>query len=486
GGYSRAEYWKDLPFVGLDGEPATWEQVKPLLVDADGKPGGPATWKDGSYPPGEDSHPVRGVSWYEAAAYARFAGKRLPSIYHWRAASVTGGWAARRSNFGPHLLPVEQLRGVEPFGTFGMFGNVKEWCANEDADGRRFILGGAWDEPEYMAVATTAHAPLAREHNFGFRCMAVLPDKEQPEEAWKLVRIRSWRDFLKEQADGELLDANSFQLIRHRYAYESRDVAAVTLADDDEGPWRHLKVRFDAAYNGADGKPEPLLAHLFLPSHARPPYQVIVYFPGLDAFSREHIKPLAREFRADELVRSGRALLYPVYKGTLERRRKALANLREHEELLIQMGQDLRRSLDYLKQRGDVDMDRLGYYGLSLGASNAHFLAVEDRFRAAVLMAGGMLNLRPPREYPLLDRTHYYPHINPKLPVLMVNGTLDTIFPVKESQIPLFKLLGSQIKEHYLQKGYGHSANEAALRKAVEWFDRHLGKPALRSTGDSP
>ena len=54
--------------------------------DATGRPG-PATWDLGSYPDGQDEHPVAGVSWYEAAAYAKFAGKSLPTIYHWLAAS---------------------------------------------------------------------------------------------------------------------------------------------------------------------------------------------------------------------------------------------------------------------------------------------------------------------------------------------------------------------------------------------------------------
>ncbi len=50
---------------------------------------GPASWEVGDYPKGQDDYPVAGVSWYEAAAYAEFVGKRLPTIYHWDRAAFT-------------------------------------------------------------------------------------------------------------------------------------------------------------------------------------------------------------------------------------------------------------------------------------------------------------------------------------------------------------------------------------------------------------
>ena len=48
------------------------------FVDSTGRPG-PATWQGGDYPEGQDDYPVSGVSWYEAAAYAEFAHKSLPT-----------------------------------------------------------------------------------------------------------------------------------------------------------------------------------------------------------------------------------------------------------------------------------------------------------------------------------------------------------------------------------------------------------------------
>ena len=72
-----------------------------MFRDTTGRPG-PATWVQGEYPRGQEDFPVAGVSWYEAAAYAEWAGKALPTIYHW--ATAASPWASASilpaSNFG--------------------------------------------------------------------------------------------------------------------------------------------------------------------------------------------------------------------------------------------------------------------------------------------------------------------------------------------------------------------------------------------------
>ena len=60
----------------------------------------------GDYPEGHETYPVGGVSWYEAAAYAEFAGKSLPSAYHWMLASQAG--------FAPEIAAGSNFRGDGP------------------------------------------------------------------------------------------------------------------------------------------------------------------------------------------------------------------------------------------------------------------------------------------------------------------------------------------------------------------------------------
>ena len=84
GGYQKREYWK-FDFQ-RDGKHLSWDEAMAVSAMA---PGGRArrTGSQGEYPKGQDDFPVTGISWYEAAAYAEFAGKSLPTIYHWNRAA---------------------------------------------------------------------------------------------------------------------------------------------------------------------------------------------------------------------------------------------------------------------------------------------------------------------------------------------------------------------------------------------------------------
>jgi formylglycine-generating enzyme required for sulfatase activity len=182
GGYRRREFWKE-PFAGG----LSFEQAMARFRDRTGQPG-PSTWSSGDYPEGQHDFPVTGVSWYEAAAYANWAGKSLPTIFHWARGATT--WAAPdvvpRSNFGPAIQRVGASGGVSGFGLLDMAGNAKEWVWNE-RNGNRYILGGGYGEPPYMFNDPDAQPPFERRANFGFR-VAQCP---QPMPAALLARLSS-------------------------------------------------------------------------------------------------------------------------------------------------------------------------------------------------------------------------------------------------------------------------------------------------------
>jgi serine/threonine protein kinase len=487
GGYDRSDYWTKLPFIDDDGKATSWENVKPRLVDQTGRPG-PANWRNGTFPPGEAEHPVRGVSWYEAMAYARFAGKSLPTIYHWVQASqielsvvLAGSPFITRSNFGSQIRSVKALNDHGIHGTFGTMGNVKEWCFNDRDDGQRFILGGSCGEPIYTPITLDSSNPIRRDEFFGFRCMKFLNGDRVPAMAWEKAARIPWPAPPKRD---ELLDDATFRLvIRDRFVYDRTAPLDVTSEQTDEGDWFHVTARINTAYRDVKGRWERMTVHLYLPKGVDKGkgVQTVVYFPGADAQMLPRIRPLAEEYGLDAIVRSGRAVLLPIYQGTYERRQAAPFDddAMGSEAWKINVGHDLMRAIDYLQQRGDIDMNQLGYYGFSFGAEWAGSLvAFEPRLRAIVFEAGGLSNEPLRKDRPLLEWRHYLPQI--KAPVLMLNGRADTISPLKESQVPMFHLLGSPIKEHYIHPNGHHMLPlDVKFEQMLRWFDRHLGKPAI-------
>jgi len=189
-GYERREYWKH-EFV-KDGRTLSWEKAMEAFLDQTGRPG-PSTWQFGTYPEGQADYPVTGVSWYEAMAYAEFANKRLPTIYHWDRAAHLGyssGLIVPRSNFGSSgLAPVGSYSGsLGIYGTYDMTGNAREWCSNATGD-MKFTLGGAWNDPTYFAVEPNVKTPFDRSPENGFRCIKLTGE---------LFCIQSSRELMKE------------------------------------------------------------------------------------------------------------------------------------------------------------------------------------------------------------------------------------------------------------------------------------------------
>jgi len=464
GGYRRREYWTH-PFV-KDGRDLSWEQAMEEFRDTTGRPG-PSTWALGTYPDGQADFPVAGVSWYEADAYATFAGKSLPTVYHWRKAANVGIFSDiyRLSNFGKGPARVGSHRGLSPWGAYDMAGNVKEWCWNQ-ADDRRYILGGAWGEPSYMFAAADAQAPFRRLATYGFRCARYPRPLADPLRA--AVRGLT-RDYSKE----EPVSDETFRLYQHIYSYDRTPLNAVTESVDGSSEhWRTEKITIQAAYGN-----ERVTVYLFLPRNAVPPYQTVVFYPGGYAFRSGSSENLSTQY-VDFLMRSGHAVLYPIYKGSYERGGGLpLSGPGAVRDQRIQQFRDLGRSIDYVETRRDLDRERLAYYGLSTGAVIGPILtSLEPRFKASILIAGGLPQYSLPPE---ADPINFAPRA--KTPVLMLNGRHDFQLPLDSSQEPMFRLLGAPQtdKRRVVFDESGHFPNPAQVpeiyKEALDWLDRYLG-----------
>jgi len=461
GGYQKRGYWKQDFVQG--GRKLSWEEAMQLFRDSTGRPG-PSTWEIGEYPQGHDDYPVNGVSWYEAAAYAEFAGKQLPTIYHWQQAARPGWFAdiTDLSNFsGAGPAPVGSYKGIGAFGTLDMAGNVKEWCWNE-IGGQRYIRGGAWNEPAYMFPALDARLPWDRSARNGFRCVRY--DVRQ-ESGLQAPVTRPVRDYTKEKPVSDEV----FRLYRSLYAYDPADLdARVEGIDEENSNWKREKISFAAAYGN-----ERVSGYLYMPKRATPPYQTILYAaPGLS--TRLPSPQPGEEHYFDFLVKSGRAFLLPVLKGHYQRRYAApAAGPNAERDRLILESKDFRRSIDYLVSRPDVDRDRLGAFGISRGSLLPVLAVGEQRLKAAVLVSVG---LSFDRSLPEADPFDFLPRF--RVPTVMVGGRSDFMFPLETSQGPMFRLLGAPEKDKRLAHwdgGHCPLNYQAAIKEALDWFDRYLG-----------
>jgi eukaryotic-like serine/threonine-protein kinase len=467
GGYQKRELWKH-PFL-KDGRTLSWEEAIALFHDSTGRPG-PAAWELGQFPPEQDRHPVAGVSWYEAAAYAEFVGKSLPSVYHWcRAANLWGsGTFVPGSNFSDSgTVPVGGAGAVNEYGTYDMAGNVKEWCWNERKDHMRFILGGGFGEPTYMFGAQDAQPPWQRAPNFGFRCVKLI--SKPPDATLATIDVPPVRDYSKERPASD----EAFRAYKGLYAYDKRDLAVHLDATEKADDWTTEIVSFDAGYGN-----ERMIAYLCLPKNARPPYQTVVYFPGSSAIhTNKKLEFVANEGYAAIVPKSGRALLFPIYKGTYQRSddltddtEPLSASYRDHT---IAWAKDLSRSIDFLETRKDIDREKLAYLGFSWGGEVAPvMLAVEGRFKAAILISGG---LDPFRTLPEAEPFNFVSRV--QIPVLMLNGRYDHRFPVEAAQLPFFRSLGTPEKEkkHVIYESGHAPPRKDYIRESLDWLDKYLG-----------
>lgn len=482
GGYANPSYWKH-PFFSEDGE-LTLEEALKSFVDQTGRPG-PATWQAGSYPEGEGEHPVSGVSWYEAAAYAEFAGKTLPTNDHWglaRGEATTliqwpqlggDGFFAPFSNFFRNRGPVKvgSLQGMTPYGAFDMAGNVREWCWNETSEGR-LIRGGAWADNTYMFGVPSQAPPLDRSPTNGFRCALYADPAKIPTAAFRTVDFKPPRDYARQQPVSDEI----FEVYREQFAYDRTELDPRVEIMRETPEWTQERISFEAAYGG-----ERVIAWLFLPKNLRPPFQTVIYFPGsASAWERssDHIENYY-EFQGflSFIVKNGRAVLFPVYKGTFERSNDNITavldsglNSHQYSELLVQEVKDFRRCIDYLETRQDIDTARLAYYGMSWGGIlGAIIPAVEERLKSSVLLAGGFLG--NPR--PEADPVNYVTRV--KVPTLMVNGRYDTIMLPDTKQKPMFDMLGTTDKKWVLDETDHIPTTVVYIREILAWLDRTLG-----------
>ena len=134
------------------------------------------------------------MSWYEAGAYAAFAGKSLPTVHHWFRATdqIASPWIQKLSNYdGTAAAPIGHHQGVGTFRPLRHDGQRQGVVLERLRDGR-YTLGGSWGEPIYMFRTPHAQSPFDRTEIYGFRCAQY---ENPPSDEQTAPIERFWRDY---------------------------------------------------------------------------------------------------------------------------------------------------------------------------------------------------------------------------------------------------------------------------------------------------
>ena len=385
------------------------------------------------------------------------------------AAGIEGGgsYILPLSNFNARgLSSVGSYRGMARFGSYDMAGNVKEWTMNARDDESRYALGGAWDEAEYMFSKFDASPPIDRGPTVGFRLAKRV--STLPQAAFDPVSLGP-----RDAPRAPPADDKVFRIFLGLHAYDRTELESRRERVFESPNWRRETVSFRAAYGT-----ERVQAHLFLPTNATPPYQIVAFFGHSGILAQTRIEDLRLPY--EFVVRSGRALIIPAYDGSLERgpTDRILPPVQMRERAL-NWSKDLGRSLDYLDTRADIDITRLAFYGVSMGAvEGTRLVAVEPRFKTAVLVSGGLLTRGG---LPEVDPYNFAPRVH--VPVLMLNGRQDFLIPVETHQKPLFAALGTKEPEKVFKQYDGSHANLVTrpdlMGEILNWLDQYLGRVDL-------
>jgi pimeloyl-ACP methyl ester carboxylesterase len=219
-----------------------------------------------------------------------------------------------------------------------------------------------------------------------------------------------------------------------------------------------------------------MVAVMFLPKRMKAPYQTVIFWPASDVFI-PHDRTTMAMTNVDYYVRSGRALVYPIYEHTYGRGSPRTGDVAsatiEHRDQMLRWAREMRRSIDYAFTRPDIDTTKLAYAGTSWGGRTAGVvLAVEPRIKTAVLNVAG---IGAPARRPEEDPVNFLPRA--RMPVLMLSGRFDSVFPYETSQKPFLKLLGAppDKKKQILFDGGHFLPRPMMVGESLKWLDQYLG-----------
>ena len=471
-GYENQRYW-DFPLQVGDKIYDFNSSIK-LFVDKYGKLG-PSNWSYGKYPTGLGNHPVTGISWFEARAFARFSNLSLPNIYQWLYASgIPDNWSVvdlsvtRGSNYNSTQTREVDNKNGSYNGLNNIGGNVKEWTLNPNGDNKDkySILGGSFKEAPYTFNNYYSKSPFDRSIGNGIRLSKNLTKNQSKLDNDVIPEFQ--RDFDKiDDVSDEV-----FEVYKSQFEYNEPLVAKTINLDNFQEGYTAQKFEIETAYESD----EKLHGYIVFSNKFKGKYDPVIVYPNAGSIGNNTDSDFPGFSGLKHLVDEGYAIIHPIYYNTFSREKTIntfWANESEdYKNTIIKIGKDYKKSLDYIESRNDFNFDSMSYFGYSWGSTTSNYLlAIDDRIKSAVLCVGGLMIQKSKKEI----EAHYYVR-RIKTPILHIVGKEDGIFGYEENYKPWKKLIGTsseKLKTIELEN-VGHGLPwDTIIKHQSNWIKRH-------------
>jgi serine/threonine protein kinase/formylglycine-generating enzyme required for sulfatase activity len=478
GGYLKKEFWKH-PFI-KDGKEISWNEAMKLFVDRS-QLSGPRSWINQEFPEGKENYPVTDITWYEAAAYAEFRGKSLPTVYQWEKAARNGAinyqgmslpWGvvysmdnvSGRANFnGKGTEPVDKYEfGISAFGCYNMAGNVKEWCLNNSSNGFS-ITGGSWEDIYYVYGDFGSVPGFFSSNSLGFRCVKnILPVENDP----AALFINKNFQVPAHKPVGE----SEYKRLATYYKYDKKPLNAKVISREEKENWIEEKIEFDCPLG------DRITGFLFLPKNVQEPFQTIVWDPHGAVYELGAPANWTAEILFSGNIKSGRGLFVIVPKGSPSRKweygeRWPNFSTVLYRDRILHWVTEHRIGFDYLSTRKEIDIKKIAWIPTSQTDIGLIVPAVDDRINSIILIACGI--------YP--ESNTSLPEVNPinfvsryNKPTYFMYGKYDEAMPYNLLVLPFYKLL-KDIKGTELVNSGHIPPIELRVPLINKWLDESLG-----------
>lgn len=442
GGYENPSYW-DFPFQVGD-KIYDFNSTIKLFTDKYDKPG-PANWSYGKFPSGLDNQPVTGISWFEARAYARYKNLNLPNIFQWTYASgipenamTVDQSVTNNSNYdSSQLREVSNSEGSYN-GLNNIGGNVKEWVLNPNGEQKEkfSIMGGAFNESSYTFNNYYSLSPFDRAIGNGFRLSKNLTNTQSNLDNKVIPEFQRNFDDLVDVSD------EVFDVYKSQFEYKEKQLNSTTTNIEDFQPgYTAQKFEMETTYESE----ENLFGYIVYSNKFKDKYNPVIIYPNAGSIgtNRDDWLPNSLLNQYKYLIDEGYAIIHPIYYNTFSREKVLktfwASESEDYKNAIIKIGQDYKRSLDYIESRNDFDFSNMSYFGYSWGSTTSNYLlAIDERIKAAVICVGGLMLQKSKRE---VEAHYYIRRIN--VPILHIIGKEDGIFGYEENYKPWKKLIGT-------------------------------------------